>query len=185
MVTRDQNRGAVLAPGGSRRPGYSPLLMYAEQAVSRRGGRVHPIGWQPDRPWTESHAWVTERVTAALAEAAAAGITEPVLIGKSLGSLAAPLAADRGLAAVWFTPLLTDPATVAALHRATAPCLLAGGSADRLWDGAAARAITPHVVEIERADHNLLLPGGLAASAAVLGQVVTAVEQFLDQIVWP
>jgi hypothetical protein len=91
---------------------------------------------------------------------------------------------DRGLAAVWFTPLLTDPATVAALHRATAPCLLVGGGADRLWDGPAARSITPHVVEIGQADHSLLLPGGLAAPAAVLGQVITAVERFLDQIVW-
>jgi len=31
----------------------------------------------------------------------------PVVVGKSLGSVAAPLAADRGPAAVWFTPLLT------------------------------------------------------------------------------
>jgi hypothetical protein len=28
----------------------------------------------------------------------------PVVIGKSVGSLAAPVIADRGLAAVWFTP---------------------------------------------------------------------------------
>jgi hypothetical protein len=30
-----------------------------------------------------------------------------------------------------------------------------------------------------------MLPGPLAASAAVLGFVVTAVERFLDVVVWP
>jgi hypothetical protein len=91
----------------------------------------------------------------------------------------------RGLAAVWFTPLLTDQPTVAALHRATAPCLLVGGTADELWDGAVARSVTPHVVEVAGADHGMFVPGGLAGSAAGLGQVITAVERFLDQVVWP
>jgi hypothetical protein len=31
----------------------------------------------------------------------------------------------------------------------------------------------------------MYVPGPLANSAAVLGQVVTAVEDFLDDIVWP
>jgi hypothetical protein len=129
---------------------------------------------------------VTARVAAALDETAVTtGVTAPVVIGKSLGSLAAPLVADRGLAAVWFTPLLTDEPTVAALRRATAPCLLVGGTADQLWDGPIARSITPHVVEVGEADHGMFVPGKLSASAAVLGQVMTAVEQFLDQAVWP
>jgi hypothetical protein len=133
----------------------------------------------------ESYAWVASQVAAAMDEtAAAAGVTAPVVIGKSLASLAAPLVADRGLAAVWFTPLLTDEPTVLALRRATAPCLLAGGTADRLWDGRAARSMTPHVVEADAADHGMYVPGELSASAAVLGQVRSAVELFLDQVVW-
>ena len=104
------------------------------------------------------------------------------MIGKSLGSLAAPLVADRGLAAVWFTPLLTDELTVAALRRATGPCLLVGGTADQFWDGKTARTLTPDVVEIQDADHRMFVPGPLAASAAVLGQVITAVEDFLDHL---
>ena len=75
--------------------------------------------------------------------------------------------------------------TVLALRRATAPCLLVGGTADQYWDGPAARSVTPHVVEVDAADHGMFVPGGLAASAAVLGQVMTAVEQFLDQVAWP
>jgi len=80
---------------------------------------------------------------------------------------------------------LTDEPTVAALRRRTAPCLLVGGTADRFWDGQAARSITPHVVEVAAADHGMFVPGGLSASAAVLGQVMTAVERFLDHVVWP
>ena len=94
------------------------------------------------------------------------------------------MVADRGLAAVWFTPLLTDEPTVVALRRTTGPCLLVGGTADQFWDGQIARSVTPGVVEIDGADHGMFLPGPLAASAAVLRQVITAVEDFLDHIVW-
>ncbi len=185
MATAGAGRAAVLVPGG----GYTvdgPLLMYAGLAVRRRGGHAHRIAWTPPESWTESHAWVASRVAAAIDESAAAtGVTAPVVIGKSLGSLAAPLVADRGLAAIWFTPLLTDEATVLALRRATAPCLLVGGTADQCWDGPAARSVTRHVIEVDAADHGMFVPGGLAASAAVLGQVMTAVEQFLDQVAWP
>jgi hypothetical protein len=110
LATRGTERAAVLAPGG----GYStdgPLLMYAGLAVERRGGYVHRIAWTQPLPRldAETHAWVASQVAAALDETAAAtGATARVVIGKSLGSLAAPLVADRGLAAVWFTPLLTD-----------------------------------------------------------------------------
>ncbi len=129
---------------------------------------------------------MVSQVSAAIDEtAAASGVPAPVVIGKSLGSLAAPLAAGRDLPAVWFTPLLTDEATVAALRRATAPFLLIGGTADRLWEGAVARSLSPHVIEVEAADHGMFVPGELSASAAVLGQVMTAVEQFLDQVIWP
>jgi hypothetical protein len=108
----------------------------------------------------------------------------PVVIGKLLGSLVAPVAADRGLTAAWFTPPADEP-TVAALRRAMGPCLLAGGTADPFWDGETARSLTPDVVEIDGADHRMLLPGRLAASAAALGRISTAVEDFFDRLVWP
>jgi hypothetical protein len=46
------------------------------------------------------------QVEEAVNEMTAATGAAPVVIGKSLGSLAAPLIADRGLPAVGFTPLL-------------------------------------------------------------------------------
>jgi len=74
---------------------------------------------------------------------------------------------------------------VAALRRAPGSCLLVGGSADQLWDGQTARSLSPDVVEIDGADHGLFVPGRLVASATVLGQVITALEDFLDHVVWP
>jgi len=161
--------------------------MFAGLAVRRRSGSTRPIVWElPEDPgFTQTRGRVVAQVTWTIDEMTAATGTAPVIIGKSLGSLAAPVVADRGLAAVWFTPLLTDEPTVAALRRATGPCLLVGGTADRFWDGQTARSITADIVEIDGADHGMFVPGRLAASAAVLGQVISAVEDFLDRVVWP
>jgi pimeloyl-ACP methyl ester carboxylesterase len=208
VPTVKADRAAVLVPGGSRVEG--PLLTYAGLAVKRRDGYLHRLEWtgreQVEWPaWpsaapvfsAELHAWVESVASAAIDKTAAAtgtpataarpptaGTPAPVVIGKSLASLAASVVTDRALAAVWFTPLLRDEPTVAALRRATAPCLLIGGTADPLWDGPTARSISPHVVEVDGADHGMFVPGPLSASAAVLGHVMTAVELFLDQVVW-
>jgi len=64
------------------------------------------------------------------------------------------------------------------------PCLLVGSTADRFWDGQTTRCLPADVVEIGGADHGKFVRGRLAASAAVIGQVITAVEDFLDRIVW-
>ena len=199
-------RAAIVVPGGNY-TADGPLLNYAAHAARRRSAHVHRITWSRPAPrspavggdptvgpttgpehdrWAIYRDWVEGQVTDALGQVTAAtGVTAPVLLAKSLGSLAAPLAARRGLTAVWFTPLLTDLATVAALRQATAPCLLIGGTADTFWDGPAARSIATHVLEIDGAGHNMLVPGPLAASAAILGRVTTVVERFLDQEAWP
>jgi hypothetical protein len=179
-------RSAIVAPGGNY-GADGPLLMYAGLAVQRRGGRTRPVVWELSEGsgLSQQRARVVSQVAAAVDEMTAAMGAAPVVIGKSLGSLAAPVVADRGLAAVWFTPLLTDGPTVAALRRAGGRCLLVGGTADQFWDGQAARSVTADVVEIDGADHGMFVPGRLDASAAVLGQVITAVEDFLDHVVWP
>lgn len=180
------DRSAILAPGANY-GADGPLLMYAALAVQRRGGRTRPVMWDLSGAsgFSQLRERVASQVTSAIDEMMAATGTAPLVIGKSLGSLAAPLVADRGLAAVWFTPLLSDEPTVAALRRATGPCLLVGGTADQSWDGQTARSLTPDVVEVDDADHRMFVPGPLASSAAALGQVITAVEDFLDRLVWP
>ena len=179
-------RSAILAPGGNNSVDV-PVLMFTRLAVQRRGGSTHPLVWEfaEGRDFASQRPRVMAQVASAVDEITAATGAAPVIIGKSLGTLAAPLAADRGLAAVWFTPLLTDEPTVAALRRTTGPCLLVGGTADRYWDAQTARSLGADVVEIDGADHAMVVPGRLAESAAALGQVITAVEDFLDRVVWP
>jgi pimeloyl-ACP methyl ester carboxylesterase len=153
--------------------------MYAAEAVERRGGSTEAATWRNGYPASgdEVGRWVVDQIPPAP--------DADVLIGKSLGSYGAPVAADRGLPAIWLTPLLKQAWVTDGLRRSTAPFLLIGGSADPLWSSTVARDLTPHVLVIPDADHGLFVPGPLAASATALGQVATAIEDFLDQVVWP
>ena len=174
---------AVVIPGRLFGPA-APLPMYAGDVAQRRGAAVHRHSWSPDIPRPdrpEIENWVRGEVTPLLDSLEG----RPLLIGKSLGSNAAALAAERSLPAVWLTPLLTLPWIVDALERATAPFLLVGGTADTTWDGALARRLSPHVLEIPDGDHGLYVPGPLTDSIAVLSRLVVAVDEFLDAINWP
>ncbi|GLZ41194.1 hypothetical protein [Actinokineospora sp. NBRC 105648] len=161
----------VLLPGRAY-PATGPLLAYAGEAARRHGAEVRAVTWP--------EGTTSEQVVAVVREVI--GADRPVLIGKSLGSFAAPLAAELSLPAVWLTPVLTDPAVASALRAATAPFLLVGGTADKLWDSLLAESLTPDVLEIPEADHSLLVPGPLGLSAGVLGTVATAVESFLARV---
>jgi hypothetical protein len=174
---------AVVLPGG----GYTVttgMLQYIGDIPSRRGATVHRHTWTEPLPRPFDAAleeWVRGQATPVLD-----GIDgRPLLIGKSLGSMAAGLAADRELPAVWLTPLLTMPWVVAGLRRARAPFLLVGGTADRLWDGEEARRLGPHVLEVADADHGMCVPGPMVASIDVLARVVESIDEFLDTISWP
>jgi pimeloyl-ACP methyl ester carboxylesterase len=177
---------ALIVPGAAFGPAAG-LLMYASAVAERRGASVHRHTWSqdpPDRPSASEpdvESWVRGELTPLLDGVGG----RPLLIGKSLGTNAALFAAERSLPAVWLTPLLTAPWVVAALGRATAPFLLVGGTADTLWDGDLARRLSPHVLEVDGADHGMQVPGPLIDSIAVLGRVVTAMEEFLDAIDWP
>lgn len=176
----------VLIPGVMLGP-HQPLLSYTWLAGRLRGAEAYHVEWPVDRPAFADSAAAARWVNGHIAEVLTAfPVARPVLAGKSLGTFAAALAAERGLPGIWHTPVLTAPECVAALRRASAPCLLIGGTADELWDGDLARELTPHVLEIPGADHGMILEDQpLARSAEVLGRVVTAVEAFLDQHVWP
>ncbi|WP_305783256.1 alpha/beta hydrolase [Symbioplanes lichenis] len=184
------DRSAVIFPGAFLGP-YAPPLMFAGDAAERAGAERVAHQWERpqeliDLPEEERPAWV-DRQAAAVLDRTAEELpgASTVVLAKSLGTYAAPQVARRGLPAVWLTPLFFEPTVVAALRAATEPFLLVGGTADPSWDGVLARELTPHVTEIEGADHGLYVPGRLAGSAQVLGRVATAVEDFLDETVWP
>jgi len=174
---------AVVVPGGRFGPAAG-MLMYAGDVAERRGATVHRHSWSqaPADPFEPPiEGWVHNEIAPLLDTVGGT----PMLIAKSLGTNAAALAAERSLPAVWLTPLLTVPWVAGALARATAPFLLVGGTADRLWDSALAARLSPHVLEIENADHGMAVPGPLTESIAVLSRIVTAIEQFFDTVGWP
>lgn len=174
---------AVVIPGRAFGPAAG-LLMYAGVVAERRGATVHRHWWSqpPSHPFEPPiESWVGDQIGPLLDRLGGS----PLLIGKSLGTNAATLAAERSLPAVWLTPILTVPWVVAALARATAPLLLVGGTGDALWDGAEARRLSPHLLEVRDADHGMQVPGPVGESVAVLGRVLTAIDEFLDAIAWP
>jgi hypothetical protein len=104
-----------------------------------------------------------------------------VVIGKSLGSAAAPLVADSGLPAVWLTPLLTRPDVADALARASAPALAVGSPADPTWgEGDVPENPSLEVLELPGLDHSLQVSGDPLASLDVLRDVTARVGAFLD-----
>ena len=186
------DRAALAVPGRMLGP-HVPTLYYCGEAAEARGARVEVLHWpgHPDPvPLDADTPSLVESVVEAALDDLLAGLS-PVLFAKSMGTLAAPVAARRHLPAVWLTPVLTDAVGldprvfVDAVEASTAPCLIVGGTGDSLWDGELARRLSPHVVEVPGADHGLHLPGVLAATLAVMAEVITAVEDFLDEYVWP
>jgi hypothetical protein len=174
---------AVVIPGGAFGPATG-LLMYTGMVAQQRGATVHRHSWsqRPSEPFEPKiEGWVCNEIGPLIDGVGGS----PLLIGKSLGTNAATLAAERRLPAVWLTPILTVPWVVAALERATAPSLLVGGTGDAMWDGAEARRLSRYVLEVEDADHGMCVPGPVRESVAVLGRVVTAMDEFLDAIAWP
>jgi len=165
----------VVVPGRMFGP-FSPLLLYVSLVFEARGGAIEPVSWEPAAD--ADAAWVRAQVLPAVERHRAT-----LIVGKSLGTNAATIAAERDLSGIWLTPLVLDEVVAGALRAAKAPQLLIGGTADPLWDGAVARELSPHVLEVDGADHGMLIPGApLARSAAVLGQVATAAEHFADHV---
>jgi hypothetical protein len=162
----DSERTAIVLPGAML--AGMPVNAFAIEGVVSRGWRAILV-WDEflDRS-QDPLQWVTARLEAAAAYAGDAG--RFLVIGKSLSTLAAGTAADRGWPAVWLTPLLRTGEIVSMLRRRTAPALLVGGTADGTWDGAMARELSDDVLELDRADHGLArvddLPRIVAAVAA-------------------
>ena len=174
---------AIVLPGA----GYSaqaPLLWYARRAVFEAGRSVLVVTDTFDSQTDEPIRWVEERGEATLSHVRPRD-ANPLLITKSLTSLAARLAAAEGLPAVWLTPLIADPGTavaahvLAGLHSGTEPRLLIGGSDDPSWDGRVASTLSnAEVLELPGADHSLEVPEDVARSLDNLKRVTDAVSRF-------
>ena len=171
----DPARCAVVLPG-VRYFSQAPLLWFAREAAQAAGWSVLELSERAPGD-QEPFEWMRGRAASAL-EATSAGTV--AVIGKSLGSAAAPLAAERGLPAVWLTPLLVRPDVVAALASSSAPALLVGSTADPTWsDGEQPGGDPIEVLEFDGLDHSLQVDGDPLASLDVLRQVTERIGTFL------
>jgi hypothetical protein len=164
---------AVLLPGRGYGP-QAPLLYYARLLLRGRGWSVRTVDWEK-APGLDlaDHAAVAAFAGEVLATADPA---RDLVVGKSLGSLALPVAAERGLPGIWLTPLLGVEGVRRAAARAGASALLIGGTADPYWDGAAAAATGAAVFEVPGADHSLERPGDLNGTLDVLAGVLSRMD---------
>lgn len=168
----DPSRCVVLLPG-VRYFSQAPLLWFAREAAQAEGWSVLELDERApgDR---DPFEWMRERAHAAIGEA---GAEQVVVVGKSLGSAAAPLVNGP---AIWLTPLLNRPEIVDALAAATAPALLVGSPDDPTWgEGTLPENDALEVLELPGLDHSLQVSRDPRASLDVLGRVTERVRAFL------
>jgi hypothetical protein len=174
-------RWAIVLPGA----GYSaqaPLLWFARRAALQAGHNALVVTDVFDGESDDPIRWVQERTEATLGYVRPKD-PHPLLIAKSLTSLAAGVAAAERLPAVWFTPLIAEPQILAGLHAGTEPKLLIGGSDDPSWDANAANTLpNADVLELAGADHSLEAPNDVAESLENLKRATDAVHKFVARV---
>jgi hypothetical protein len=176
----DRERCVVVLPG-MQYSTQAPLLWFAREVAAARGwSALEVLDSLPDG--AEPFGWARDRARRAL-DRAAADASEVAVIGKSLASGAAGLVADRGVPAVWLTPLLNERRVADDLSRAARPALLIGGSADEAWTpDALADSGLLQVVQLDGLDHSLQRPGDPRASLDALRAVAERVDRFLGEL---
>ena len=164
----------------TRRP--RPGCAYAGYVLRAAGWRVRDVWWDPpanDSLSIEGEvAWVGEQLASATA-----GVDGPVLVvGKSLGTYGARLAAERSYPAIWLTPVLTLPEVVDAIRANPARQLLVGGTADPLWDADVAASLAADgcdVLQLDGLDHGLIDRADAVRSAEALVEITRAMVRFV------
>ena len=177
-----RSRGlAIVAPGRAYSPA-APLLELARLALLQHDFTVQQLWWDSTARTDDEDAeqWVRRHVAAAHAREDADHV---LVVGKSLGTRAASYAAERGLDAIWFTPLLVDPVVAEGIAANAGRQLLVGGLADELWDPAVARELADagcEVLEVPDADHSMGTPDAVRTVEIHL-EVARAVDAWLSQ----
>jgi hypothetical protein len=171
----DPARCAVVLPG-VRYFSQAPLLWFAREAAQAAGWSVLELSERAPAD-EEPFEWMRDRAARAVDYVDSRTVA---VIGKSLGSAAAPLVAERGLPAVWLTPLLVRPEVAAAVR---APCLLVGSVADPTWaNGEHSGGASVEVLQFDGLDHSLQVERDPLASLDVLRQVTERIRAFLESI---
>ncbi|MEU8233355.1 hypothetical protein AB0C12_27565 [Actinoplanes sp. NPDC048967] len=166
-----------------------PLLHFARTVFVKHGWTAREVHWPENPPEPEGQdlpGWsarlrffVNAHVSRILDQESGRAVA---LAGKSMGAFAAATAADRGLPAVWLTPILRDSPVPADLRRATAPFLLVGSAADPSWEPEIARSFGRPCYEAQDADHSMETAGDPVRSVDALRQVTAAMDSFVSTL---
>jgi hypothetical protein len=172
---------AVVLPGRGYPPA-APGCAYAGYVLRAAGWRVRDVWWDPPANDTLSVdgevAWVGDQLRTATDGHDGAVF----VVGKSLGTYAARLTAERACPAIWLTPVLTLAAVVEGIRANPARQLLVGGTADRLWDADVAGSLAADgcdVLQLDGVDHGLTDPSDPVRSAEVLLEITRAMARFV------
>jgi hypothetical protein len=176
----DPDRCVVVLPG-MQYSSQAPLLWFAREVAAVHGwSALEVLDALPEGD--EPFAWARDRARRAL-DHAMRPASEIAVIGKSLASAAAGIVADRGLPAVWLTPLLDEWRVADDLSRAARPALLIGGSADDAWaPDVLADSGLLQVVQLDGLDHSLQRPGDPGASLEALRAVASRIDRFFGEL---
>ena len=170
----DPTRRAVVLPGRAY-PVELPGLWTPMRALALAGWDVWHATWGPADVPPERARAVVESAVERMGDGAR------LVVGKSLGSMAAGWAADEGVPAVWLTPLLTYLQVPDDIARSAAPTLLVAGTRDHTWDDDAAAGIACPQVRLHGLDHGLLC-GDLDRELAALRVVGRSVADFASAL---
>jgi hypothetical protein len=174
----DPERCVVLLPG-VRYFSQAPLLWFAREVAVAAGWSVLEVSERAPAG-QEPFEWILERAESALNATSATQVT---LVGKSLGSAAAPLATQRALPAVWLTPLLIRAEVLAALGATDRPTLIVGSPSDASWgNGELPENEALEVLELDDLDHSLQREGDPLGSIDVLRTVTERVASFFERL---
>jgi hypothetical protein len=172
----DPSRCLVLLPG-IRYFSQAPLLWFAREAAQADGWSAVELD---ERAPGDQEPFEWMRAQAERALEAASGAELVVVVGKSLGSAAAPMVSGP---AVWLTPLLNRPEIAEAIGSATAPALLVGSRADPTWsEGTVPENDALEVLELDGLDHSLQVSRDPLLSLDVLRDVTARVGAFLARL---
>jgi hypothetical protein len=168
----DPGRIAIVLPGQAY-TAQGPLLSYATHALLDAGWTVRVLIWDVAQPRGAREVYA-DTLRDSVREHPEA---RHLVVAKSLGTLALPVASELGMPGAWLTPLLEGPAApplrtaIRELVTSGVPTLLAGGTGDSLWSTEHAQASGARVLDIAGADHSLEVPGQWRASLLVFGVV--------------
>ena len=131
----------------------------------------------PELSDDEEVAWVGDQL-----DAAVDGYDGRVLVvAKSLGTLAAARAAERGYAAAWLTPLLSDPDLAEPMLSYPAAQYVVIGADDRYLDRDVLDALPGQHVVVP-GDHVLRVPGDPAGMVASHDTFVRSLDAWLTRL---